>query len=52
MRHTELLPLYATALAVELAHLRWILLTKWNCRTCSETHLACGCKSGWMKRYL
>ena len=52
MRHPELLPLFATAFAIEITHLRWILLTKWNCRGCRATHLECSCKSGRLKRYL
>jgi hypothetical protein len=52
MRHPELLPLFATAIAIEIAHLRWIVLTKWTCRGCSESHMHCGCKHGWIKRLL
>jgi hypothetical protein len=52
MRNPELLPLFATAFAIEITHLRWILLTKWNCRTCRAKHLECSCKTGWLKRYL
>jgi len=52
VRHPELLPLFATAFAIEITHLRWILLTKWNCRGCQATHLECSCKSGRLKRYL
>jgi hypothetical protein len=52
VRHPELMPLFATAIAIELAHLRWILLTQWTCRGCSEQHLHCGCRYGWLKRYL
>ena len=49
MKHIELLPAICAAIAVELAHLRWILLTQWNCRSCSESHLRCDCKPGWVK---
>jgi hypothetical protein len=52
MRHQELLPLFATAIAIEIAHLRWIVLTKWNCRGCTETHMQCACKYGWLKRLM
>jgi hypothetical protein len=52
MRHPELLPVFCTAIAIELTHLRWILLTQWKCRGCRETHLEFGCKYGWLKRYL
>ena len=52
MRHQELLPLFATAIAIEIAHLRWIVLTKWRCRGCRSTHMQCGCKYGWLKRLL
>jgi hypothetical protein len=50
--HPNLLPLFATAIAIEIAHLRWIMLTQWQCRTCRETHLHCECKYGWLKRML
>jgi hypothetical protein len=49
MRHTELLPAICAAIAVELAHLRWILLTQWKCRSCKDTHLHCDCKPAWVK---
>jgi hypothetical protein len=50
--HPELLPLFATAIAIELVHLRWIMLTQWTCRGCRATHLHCDCKFGWLKRLL
>jgi len=49
MRHTELLPAICGAIAVELAHLRWILLNRWTCRSCKATHLHCDCKPAWVK---
>ena len=49
MRHAELLPAICAAIAIELAHLRWILLNQWTCRTCTESHLHCDCKPGWVK---
>jgi hypothetical protein len=52
MRHSELMPFFATAIAIELAHLRWILLTEWKCRRCSTRHLDCGCKPAWLKMLL
>jgi hypothetical protein len=52
MRHPELLPLFATAFAVELAHLRWIMLSKWRCKTCDVRHLDCDCKPAWLKMLL
>jgi hypothetical protein len=52
MRHTELLPAFAAAIAVELAHLRWIVLTQWKCRSCREPHLDCECKPSWLKALL
>jgi hypothetical protein len=52
MRHAELLPAFCAAIAVELAHLRWILLTQWKCRTCTESHLNCDCKPVWVKMLL
>jgi len=51
MRPPELLPVFATALAIEITHLRWILLTKWSCRGCRATHLECSCRSGRFKRF-
>jgi hypothetical protein len=52
MRHAELLPAICAAIAVELAHLRWILLTQWKCRTCTESHINCDCKPVWVKLLL
>ena len=52
MRNAELLPVFATAIAIEIAHLRWIVLTQWTCRGCREQHLHCGCRYGWVKRWL
>lgn len=49
MRHAELLPAFSAAIAVELAHLRWILLNRWRCRGCNDTHLHCECKPAWVK---
>ena len=57
MRHPELLPLFATALAIEVAHLRWVLLTQWTCKTCgtpvnnpSEHCPGCGAwAGGWIE---
>jgi len=49
MQHPELLPAICAAIAVEIAHLRWILLTQWKCRSCSENHLHCDCKPAWVK---
>jgi hypothetical protein len=52
MRHAELLPAFCIAIAIELAHLRWILLNQWKCRSCTETHLHCECKPVWVKMLL
>jgi hypothetical protein len=52
MSHPELLPLFATAIAIEVAHLRWIVLTHWTCRGCHAPHRHCDCKYGWLKRFL
>jgi hypothetical protein len=52
MSHPELLPLFATAIAIEIVHLRWIMLTEWKCRGCHVAHMHCGCKYGWLKRLL
>jgi hypothetical protein len=52
MRHPELLPLFATAIAMEIVHLRWIMLTQWTCRGCRASHMECDCKYGWLKRVL
>jgi hypothetical protein len=49
MRHPELLPAICAAIAVELAHLRWVLLNQWKCRSCTEPHLHCDCKPAWVK---
>jgi hypothetical protein len=52
MRHAELLPGICAAIAVELAHLRWIVLTQWKCRSCTESHINCDCKPVWVKLLL
>ena len=52
MRNIELLPAICGAIAVELAHLRWILLTQWKCRSCTESHINCDCKPVWVKMLL
>jgi hypothetical protein len=52
MRHPELLPLFCTAIAIEVAHLRWILLKKWLCKSCQVAHIECDCKPGWVKKLL
>ena len=49
MRHPELLPAICMAIAVEIAHLRWIVLTQWTCKCCGESHLKCERKPGWVK---
>jgi hypothetical protein len=49
MRNPELLPAFAAALAVALAHLRWIVLTQWTCRSCGDDHLHCECKPAWVR---
>ncbi|MFL5953703.1 MAG: hypothetical protein ACJ76I_06315 [Gaiellaceae bacterium] len=49
MPNTEVLLAICAAIAVELAHLRWIVLTQWTCRTCTEPHLHCDCKPAWVK---
>jgi hypothetical protein len=50
--HAELLLTISAAFAVALAHLRWIMLTQWTCRTCGEVHLHCECKPAWVKKLL
>jgi hypothetical protein len=52
VRHVELLPAFCVAFAVELAHLRWIVLTQWKCRGCGDSHLRCECKPAWVKLLL
>jgi hypothetical protein len=52
MRHPELLPAICAAIAIELAHLRWILLNQWTCRTCNDKHLHCKCKPAWLRALL
>ena len=42
----------SVAIAVELAHLRWILLTQWKCRCCHASHLECARKPAWVKLLL
>ena len=48
-QHPGLLPAIATGIAVEIAHLRWILLTQWKCKCCKTSHLECASKPGWVK---
>jgi len=52
MRHSELLPVFCFAFAIELAHLRWILLTQWKCRACGDAHSHCACKPAWVRKLL
>jgi len=52
MEHSGLLAPIATLIALELAHLRFILWTQWHCRRCSATHLDCACKPAWVKLLL
>jgi len=52
VRHPELLPAIAAGFAVALAHLRWIMLTQWTCKTCGTTHLHCECKPAWVRKLL
>jgi hypothetical protein len=52
VRHPELLPAFCFAIAAELAHLRWILLTQWKCRACGDPHIHCACKPAWVKKLL
>ena len=52
MRNPELLPVFCVAIAIELAHLRWIVLTRWKCRSCEAPHLHCACKPAWLKKLL
>jgi hypothetical protein len=52
VRNPELLPAFCVAIAIEIAHLRWIVLNQWKCRSCRTTHLHCECKPGWIKLLL
>ena len=52
MRNVELLPAFATAIAVEIAHLRWIVVTQWTCKCCGESHLRCERKPAWVRALL
>jgi hypothetical protein len=52
MRHPELLAAICAAIAIEVAHLRWIVLTRWCCRSCGDPHLRCECKPTWVKLLL
>jgi hypothetical protein len=49
VEHPELALTICTMLAVEIAHLRWILWTQWRCRKCSTPHIECACKPTWLK---
>ena len=49
VRHPELLTAICMAIAVEIAHLRWIALTQWKCRSCGTAHIHCECKPAWVK---
>ena len=50
--HPQLLPAFCFAIAAELAHLRWILLTQWRCKGCGDAHIHCECKPAWVKKLL
>jgi hypothetical protein len=50
--HPELFAAICTGIAVEVAHLRWIILTRWRCRACGTPHLHCECKPAWVKLLL
>jgi hypothetical protein len=52
MRHPELLAAICAAIAIEVAHLRWIVLTRWCCRSCGDPHLRCECKPTWVNLLL
>ena len=52
MTHPELLPVFGVGFALALAHLRWIVLTQWTCRSCGSSHLNCECKPAWVKLLL
>ena len=52
MTHPELLPAFGAGFALALAHLRWIVLTQWTCRSCGSSHLHCECKPAWVKLLL
>jgi hypothetical protein len=49
MDRQQLLVPIATLIALELAHLRWILWTQWHCRKCHASHIECECKPAWLK---
>jgi len=49
MNHPELAVAICTGIAVEMAHLRWIVLTQWKCGCCGESHLECARKPAWVK---
>ena len=52
MKNPDLFLAICAGIAVELAHLRWIVLNKWTCRSCNDTHLHCDCKPAWVKKLL
>ena len=52
VRNVDLLPAFCVAIAIEVAHLRWIVLTQWTCRSCGDAHIHCECKPAWLKIFL
>jgi hypothetical protein len=52
VRNPELLPAFAAAFAIAIARLRFIVLTRWLCRSCGSDQLHCECKPAWKKLLL
>ena len=50
--NTQRQPAFCVVLAAELAHLRWIVLTQWRCRSCGDAHVHCECKPTWLRLLL
>jgi hypothetical protein len=49
MQNPPLFFAICTGIAVELAHLRWIVVSQWKCKCCGESHIECSRKPAWVK---
>ena len=38
-------------LVLEVYHLKWIWLSEWSCRTCTQRNLDCTCARRWAKYF-
>jgi C4-type Zn-finger protein len=43
MSRTEPFVAILTMIVLEIYHLKWIVLTEWNCSTCGVKHKDCRC---------